>query len=118
MAKHNDLGKEGEKLAIKWFADHGYEILHCNWRHSHYEVDIIACKGKFLHFFEVKTRTSDRYGKPEESISKEKMMNLKNAAEEYQYIYPEWQYLQFNVIAIMLIYNREPEFFLIEDVYF
>ena len=115
---NKSTGNKGEDLAADYLLKNGYTILHRNWRFRHWEVDIIASKGKFLHFFEVKTRTSDRYGKPEESISKEKMMNLKNAAEEYQYIYPEWQYLQFNVIAIMLIYNREPEFFLIEDVYF
>ncbi len=33
-------------------------------------------------------------------------------------LYPQWQYLQFNVLAITLWYNREPEYFLIEDVYF
>ncbi len=111
-------GNKGEDLAVDYLIKHSYNILHRNWRFRHWEVDIIASKGKFLHFFEVKTRTSDKYGKPEESMSKEKMMNLKNAAEEYQYLYPKWQYLQFNVIAITLPYNREPEFFLIEDVYF
>lgn len=111
-------GNKGEDLAAEYLVNHGYTLLHRNWRFRHWEVDIIASKGKFLHFFEIKTRTSDRYGKPEESMTKEKMMNLKNAAEEYQYLYPQWQYLQFNVIAIMLPHNRPPEFFLIEDVYF
>ena len=110
-------GNKGEDLAADYLLKHGYTLLHRNWRFRHWEVDIIASKGKFLHFFEIKTRTSDRYGKPEESMTKEKMMNLKNAAEEYQYLYPQWQYLQFNVIAITLPYNRPPEFFLIEDVY-
>ncbi len=111
-------GNKGEDLAADYLLKKGYNILHRNWRFRHLEVDIIASKGKFLHFFEIKTRTSDKYGKPEESISREKMSNLKNAAEEYQYLYPQWQYLQFNVIAIILRYNQEPEFFLIEDVYF
>lgn len=111
-------GNKGEDLAVDYLIKNGYAILHRNWRFKYWEVDVITSKGKFLHFFEIKTRTSHLYGKPEESISAKKMNNLKNAAEEYQYLYPQWQYLQFNVLAITLWYNREPEFFLIEDVYF
>lgn len=111
-------GNKGEDLAVDYLLKNGYSILHRNWRFRHWEVDIIGSKGKFLYFFEIKTRTSDKWGKPEESISTQKMNNLKNAAEEYQYLYPQWQYLQFNVLAITLRYNCEPEFFLIEDVYF
>ncbi|HEY4874137.1 MAG TPA: YraN family protein [Puia sp.] len=44
MATHNDLGKNGEKLAKEYFEKNNYEILHLNWRHSHFEVDIIASK--------------------------------------------------------------------------
>ena len=116
---HNKVtGNKGEDMAVDYLIKNGYNILHRNWRFRHWEVDIIASKGKFLHFFEIKTRTSDKWGKPEESISTQKMNNLKNAAEEYQYLYPQWQYLQFDVLAITLRYNHEPEFFLIEDVYF
>ncbi len=112
------IGNKGEDLAADYLITKGYIILHRNWRFKYWEVDIIASKGKFLYFFEIKTRTSDKWGKPEESISTKKMNNLKNAAEEYQYLYPHWKYLQFNVLAITLFYNREPEFYLIEDVYF
>jgi putative endonuclease len=44
MATHNDLGKNGEKLAKEYFEKNNYELLYLNWRHSHYEVDIIAGK--------------------------------------------------------------------------
>ncbi len=32
MASHNDLGKEGEKLAAKYLEAQGFEILDRNWR--------------------------------------------------------------------------------------
>jgi putative endonuclease len=48
MATHNDLGKNGEKLAKEYFEKNNYEILHLNWRHSHFEVDIIAGKNNIL----------------------------------------------------------------------
>ena len=46
MAKHTDTGKVGEELAVNYFSQNGYVILHKNWRHSHWEVDIIATKDK------------------------------------------------------------------------
>ncbi len=55
---------------------------------------------------------------PEESIRRDKMNNLKNAAEEYLYQHPEWKYIQFDVLAITLRGEEVLEMFLIEDVYF
>ena len=110
-------GNKGEDMAEDYLKEHGYTILHRNWRFRHWEVDIIANKGKFLHFIEIKTRTSSAYGKPEESISKSKMDNLMNAAEEYQYLNPQWKFIQFDVLAITLKYDQPAEFYMIEDVY-
>ena len=110
-------GNKGEDMAADYLTGHGYTILHRNWRFKNWEVDIIANKGKFLHFIEIKTRTSSAYGKPEESITKKKMDNLMNAAEEYQYQNPQWKFIQFDVLAITLNYNQPAEFYMIEDVY-
>jgi putative endonuclease len=117
MARHNKTGQEGETLAIQYFAAKGYIILHSNWRHSHYEIDIIAHKAEMLHFIEVKTRTSNKYGHPEESVSKKKIENLMKAGEEYLYQNPQWKKIQYDVLSINLTKNKSPEFFLIEDVY-
>lgn len=111
-------GQQGEDIAAAFLADKGYTILERNWRFKHWEVDIIASKDRKLHFMEVKTRNSMRFGKPEESITREKMTHLKNAAEEYQFRNPAWKYLQFNVIAITLVNGIAKEIYLIEDVYF
>jgi putative endonuclease len=111
-------GTKGEEMAATYLAEKGYNIVERNWRFKHWEVDIIASKGNCMHFFEIKTRTSDMYGHPEESISKKKMTNLKNAAEEYQYLHPEWKYVQFNVLAIKMYFNQPIEIMLFEDVYF
>jgi putative endonuclease len=116
---HNKLtGNKGEEMAAVYLKANGYEILESNWRYGHWEVDIIAAKGKMLYFFEIKTRTSDRFGHPEESISKKKMQNLRNAAEQYQELYPQWKYLQFNVLAITIKFGKPAEYFMLEDVYF
>jgi putative endonuclease len=117
MAAHNELGKKGEELAAAWFVEQGYEILHSNWRHSHYEVDIIATNKNILHFIEVKARRSKEFGYPEESVSKKKIQNLMHAAEEFLHQHPEWKRIQFDVLSILLKEDGKHEYFLIEDVY-
>ena len=116
MAQHNQTGREGEILAAIYFEQNGYSILHKNWRHKNWEVDIIASKNNRLHIIEVKTRTSTLFGHPEENMTNTKMQYLINAAEEYMYQNPQWQQLQFDILAITII-NDEVEYFLIEDVY-
>jgi putative endonuclease len=117
MAKHNDTGKTGEALAVTWFTEKGYEILHTNWRHKNLEVDIIASKNKMLHFIEVKAVTTLQYGHPEDKITEKKIKNLINASEEYLYQNPQWQRIQFDVLSITMLRDKAVEYFLIEDVY-
>jgi putative endonuclease len=115
---NKETGDKGEMLAAAYLIEKGYELLHRNWRYSHAEVDIIASRNNRLHFFEIKTRTGTMYGYPEEGFNKKKMQQLKNAAEAYQYQYPQWQYLQFDILSIYIAPGKEPDYFLIEDVYF
>lgn len=116
MAKHIHTGKLGEQLGEIYFTENGYEILEKNWRHSHWEVDMIAARNGVLHFVEIKTRRTASYGLPEEKVGRKKMQNLINAAEQYLYLHPQWKRIQFNILSIT-INNGKPEFFLIEDVY-
>jgi len=117
MASHNELGKTGEELAVKWLEEKGYTILHRNWRHSHYEIDIIATKGKFLHFMEVKARNYSRVGLPEDSVTKKKFKHLQKAADEYLFLNPGHPWIQYNILSITLFRDKEPEYFFIEDVF-
>ena len=116
MATHNDVGKEGEQIARKFLENKGMTIVETNWRSRHLEIDIIATQNKYIHFIEVKTRTTLYFGYPEDSISQKKIRNLINAAEEYLNENIHWNRVQFDVIAIN-IFNGEPVIFYIEDVY-
>ncbi len=118
MESNKEKGAKGEQIANDYLIEKGYQILERNWRHHHLEVDIIASENALLHIIEVKTRHSLRYGLPEESITRDKMTFLKNAAEAYQFQHPYWKYIQFDVIAITIIGNDPREIFMIEDVYF
>ncbi|MEJ7587026.1 MAG: YraN family protein [Ferruginibacter sp.] len=117
MAKHIHTGKTGEALGYAWLLEKGYTIIAQNWRHSRWEVDAIAEKDRVLHFIEIKTRRSKRFGLPEEKVGKKKIQNLISAAEEYLHQNPQWQRIQFNILSILIVNSEPVEYFLIEDVY-
>lgn len=117
MASHNTVGLDGENLAANWLKEKGYEIMHRNWRHSYYEIDIIALKNKILHFIEVKCRNASPFGFPEDSVTKKKFNHLKRAADEFLFINPGHRWIQYDILSITLHKNKEPEYFLLEDVF-
>lgn len=117
MASHNELGKEGEELAAQWLINKGYALLHRNWRHSYHEIDIIATKGKFLHFIEVKARKASSLGNPEDSVTRKKFKHLKKAADEFLYLNPGHNWIQYDILSITLQKNGNAEYFLLEDVF-
>ena len=83
MAEHNILGRRGETLALEMLRNNGYKILETNWRYKKDELDIIAMQGDELVIVEVKTRSTDYFGDPEESVDEAKMQRMVRAAEEY-----------------------------------
>ena len=102
MSTHLELGNRGETLAEHFLQDNDYQILERNWRFSRAEVDIIAKDGEVLVFVEVKTRSSDIFGKPEASISPKKETLLKDAAAVYmEQIGHEWE-IRFDIISILI----------------
>lgn len=77
------LGKTGEALASNYLKKRGYYILAKNYRTKMGEIDIVARDGACLVFVEVKTRQSDAYGLPEESVTIKKMRKLTRLAQLY-----------------------------------
>ncbi len=100
MTEHLLTGAAGEQLACQWLLEHGFTILHRNWRHGHDELDIVAREGAFLVVVEVKTVSSDRWGHPEDAVDENKQRKLMRAADELIEQTPEDLELRFDVIAI------------------
>ena len=117
MANHNRLGKEGELLAASWLRQNGFTLLHQNWRHARVELDIVAARDNVLHFIEVKTRSGAQFGEPEESVNRTKIRHLLKAGAAYQYEYPQWKRVQYNVLSITMTPGHSPTYFFIEDIY-
>lgn len=76
-------GIDGESLAAEYLIGKGYEILERNYRYGHGEVDLIARKGIWLIFVEVKTRSTKAFGFPEEFVDKAKEESVFKVAEWY-----------------------------------
>ncbi len=85
MSSNQELGRVGEDLAVAHLERSGYLILERNVFMRRGEIDIIARQGGDLVFVEVKTRTSNRYGKPEDAITPTKVKSLAHAVQEYLY---------------------------------
>jgi len=107
MAAHNDLGKEGEEMACRWLADRGYIILEKNWKNRHEEIDLITRLDDQIVFIEVKTRSSLKYGNPEDAVSLKKQRNLVNAGHEYILKHQIDLEAQFDILSILII-DKKP----------
>lgn len=116
MASHLEVGKEGEKLAEAWLAEHGYSILHRNWRYKQFEIDLIGIKNGKLRFIEVKLRKSNHYGYPETAVTKKKYRDLQQAITQYLFLNKQHNDFRLDVLSITQRSPEDVEYFLIEDV--
>ena len=102
MRAKDALGRYGEDLAVAHLERQGMTILARNWRCELGEVDVIARDGARLVVCEVKTRSSERYGSPDEAVGPRKVRRLRQLAlrwlDEQQVHVPE---IRFDVIGIV-----------------
>lgn len=115
------IGRIGEDIAAKYLKNKGFSIVFLNYRKKYGEIDIIAQKGRILHFIEVKTvshenfasflgdldnnvsRETDHY-RPEDNIHPYKLKRLARTIqvyllEKFAKREPEWQ---FDAITVRL----------------
>jgi putative endonuclease len=111
-----ELGRWGENRAAEYLQENGYSLIAQNIRTPYGEIDLIVQK---IHessendlttvFVEVKTRSSQSFGYPEEAITPRKRENLISAVEHYLQENPDLAgYWRIDVIAIEQYPNRSP----------
>lgn len=100
MASHNDLGKLGEEMAVRFLTRHGFEILQTNYVSGKAEIDIIAKKENLLTIVEVKTRSTDVFGLPQEFVTPKKIRLLTSAVNDFVQSYALDCEVRFDIIAI------------------
>jgi putative endonuclease len=111
------LGSEGEDLAVKFLKKQGYRILSRNYKNYIGEIDIIAQDGETIVFIEVKTRASDAFGYPFESVHRRKRQKLKNLALLYLKKGGEELPVRFDVLSITCTENGGKEIEHIRDAF-
>lgn len=95
-------GAHGERIAIKYLSDKGYELLDMNYWVKFGEVDLIMLHGEFIVFVEVKMRWDCDKGWPVEAVTPKKQKNIRQVANIY------WQMGQWK--------NKQPRFDVIEII--
>ncbi len=89
------LGRWGEDQIIQTLAEKNWQLLGQNVRTPFGEIDIIAWDGTLVHFIEVKTRSSIRFGQPEDALDSKKIQHFSHSAEFYMSNHPDlgnsWQ---------------------------
>lgn len=99
MTHNQRIGKWGEQVAVETLLARGCEVVGRNVRTPYGEIDIVAKQGDTTLFVEVKTRTSNKMGLPEESITARKREHMVACAEHYAAEH-EIDHWQIDVISI------------------
>lgn len=101
MAQHNQLGSQGEQLAVDFLLKNGYDILDRNYRFNKAEVDIIAKQKDILAIIEVKTRSTIDFGNPQDFVKPKQIQRLVKAIDEYVNANQLDVEVRFDIIAII-----------------
>jgi len=110
-------GKEAETLAADFLMNKGFEIVEQNYRYKKSEIDLIVKKDNWLIFVEVKMRSSDAFGYPEEFVDYKKTQKVIEGAEEYTYQI-DWQgNVRYDIVSIRE-QKGEREIVHIEDAFY
>jgi putative endonuclease len=112
MAKHNELGKLGEEMAVEFLQKDGYKIVETNWTFQKAEIDIIAKKENILAIIEVKTRSSLDFGLPQDFVKTKKIQLLVKAVDAYVNERDLDVEVRFDIIAI----HKEGKSFVMEHL--
>ena len=80
-----ELGDGRELLACGYLEEQGAHILERNFRCRQGEIDIIAKDGAYLCFVEVKYRSDDRFGQPQEAVGIIKQKRICKVSNFYLY---------------------------------
>lgn len=118
--EHLERGARGEKLASQHLKKHGYKILYRNFRgRSGGEIDIVCRDADTLVFVEVKTRSSEDFGRPLEAVGREQQKRISRGALAWLRMLDNPEILfRFDVVEVVISDDRaQPRVELIRDAF-
>lgn len=84
MQSTKQIWDRAELIAIEYLQKKWYVIRDTNFKYWRFwEIDIIASKSEYITFFEVKYRSSEKYGTAEEAITQSKLFKILKSAQVY-----------------------------------
>ena len=111
-ADSSRIGQWGEGIAAEYLESKGYAILTRNFHSPQGEIDIVAFnedpRFPCLVFVEVKTRTSSRFGYPEDAFSRKKWEHMQTAIQYYLETHPRVE-LDWSVDVIAVLGHPDQE---------
>ena len=93
-------GSFGEERAARYLRLRAYRILERNYRCRLGEIDLIASRGRFLVFAEVKLRKSDRFAEAREFVTRAKQERILATAQIWMQEHETTLQPRFDVIEI------------------
>lgn len=112
----------GENKACEYLKKLGFKIIERNYRKTYGEIDIVAldptpASGQVLVFVEVKTRTSNQFGTPLESITYWKLKSLLKTAQYYKMTHRNLpESLRIDAVSVVILNNRVENIQLIKNI--
>lgn len=84
MNDHRTEGGIAESRAMLWLLRSGWRIVERNAVTPFGELDLVMLDGDTLVFVEVKYRTTEDFGSPEESVTPRKLGRLRRSIDTYR----------------------------------
>lgn len=89
VAARRSLARRGEAFVAEHLQAEGYEILARNVHAGRSELDIIARRGTVLVVCEVRSRRTDKYGHPAETMTEAKRRFVRRGAMRWLQDHPQ-----------------------------
>ena len=96
------LGTKGEELAAEYLEKKGYRLVERKWRCRQGEIDLIFQDGETLVLVEVKAKSTENFGSPEDMVNARKQHKLQLLAQLYPSRCP-----QKRIDVVALVFSHE-----------
>ena len=116
MKKYNKaIGNYGETLSRDFLINNGYNILDMNYRNRYGEIDIICRKNNLIIFCEVKSRCTNSFGNPMESVTYHKQKQIIKLSQIYL-LYKRYYNYNVRYDIIEVIFNNKNASFKVNHI--
>ena len=95
-----EIGRQGEAPAADFLLQRGFVEVERNWRCRFGEIDLIMARNHVIHFVEVKTRRTNTFGYPEESVTAAKRQRWFHAMDLWLQAHSAVRAYQADVISV------------------